>query len=55
MVQLSAMLIVPPIAGVIAYMVVRRLWERDEIDDSKIVSQHNPSAVTPGRTTSADD
>ena len=28
--QFLVMLIVPPIVGVITYIVIRRIWERDE-------------------------
>jgi hypothetical protein len=28
--QLLVMLIVPPIVGVVTYIVIRRIWERDE-------------------------
>ena len=28
--QLLVMLIVPPIVGVVTYIIIRRIWERDE-------------------------
>jgi hypothetical protein len=28
--QLLVMLIVPPVVGVVTYIIVRRIWERDE-------------------------
>ena len=42
--QLLVMLIVPPIVGVVTYIVVRRIWDRDENGDA--VSRREPSAVT---------
>jgi uncharacterized membrane protein len=45
--QLLAMLIVPPIVGVVAYIIVRRIWERDENGVSEVDRQHDPSAATP--------
>ena len=44
--QLLMMLIVPPIVGVVAYMVVRRIWDRDENDAGEAVSRREPSAAT---------
>jgi hypothetical protein len=35
--QLLVMLIVPPIVGVVTYVVIRRLWERDENGASEAV------------------
>jgi hypothetical protein len=42
--QLLVMLIVPPIVGVATYIVVRRIWDRDENGDA--VSRREPSVVT---------
>ena len=44
--QLLVMLIVPPIVGLVTYIIVRRIWERDEIG-AEAVSRREPSAVTP--------
>ena len=35
--QLLVMLIVPPIVGVVTYIVIRRIWERDENGASEAV------------------
>ena len=35
--QLLVMLIVPPIVGVVTYVVIRRLWKRDENGASEAV------------------
>jgi hypothetical protein len=40
--QLLVMLIVPPAVGMVTYIIIRRLWERDENDTGEVVS---PSAV----------
>ena len=45
--QLLVMLIVPPIVGVVAYIVVRLIWERDENGGSEIVRRRDPSAAAP--------
>jgi hypothetical protein len=42
--QLLVTLIVPPIVGVVAYIVVRRIWEQDE-NGAEAVSRREPSAV----------
>ena len=52
--QLLVMLIVPPVVGVVTYIVIRRLWERDENDASEAVGRREPSAVTPAEGTSTD-
>jgi hypothetical protein len=44
--QLLMTLIVPPIVGIVTYMVVRRIWDRDENDVAEAVSRREPSAVT---------
>jgi hypothetical protein len=43
--QLLVTLIVPPIVGVVTYIIVRRIWERDE-NGAEAVSRREPSAVT---------
>ena len=43
--QLLVTLIVPPIVGLVTYIVIRRIWERDENSD-EAVSRSEPSAVT---------
>ena len=43
--QLLVTLIVPPIVGLVTYIIVRRIWERDE-NGAEAVSRHEPSAVT---------
>jgi hypothetical protein len=43
--QLLVTLIVPPIVGLVTYIIVRRIWERDE-NSAKAVSRREPSAVT---------
>jgi hypothetical protein len=47
MVQLLITLIVPPMVGLITYVVLRRLWERDEEapSPSETVSRQEPSLV----------
>jgi hypothetical protein len=52
--QLLVMLIVPPIVGVVTYIVIRRLWERDENWASEAVAQRDPSAATPAEGTTID-
>jgi hypothetical protein len=52
--QLLLMLIVPPIVGVISYMVIRRIWDRDENGASEAVERHDPSAATQADGTSND-
>jgi len=39
--QLLVMLIVPPIVGVVTYIIIRRLWERDENGASEAVRRHD--------------
>jgi hypothetical protein len=41
--QLLATLIVPPIVGLITYIAVRRIWERDEDADGEDAGRHEPS------------
>lgn len=52
--QLLVMLIVPPIVGVVTYIIVRRLWERDEIGTSEAV-RRDPTAATPAQKTRTTD
>ena len=52
--QLLVMLIVPPIVGVVAYIVVRLIWERDENGGSEIVRRRDPSAAAPAEGTSTE-
>jgi hypothetical protein len=48
--QLLMMLIIPPIVGVITYIVIRRVWERDENGSVEVVGRRDPSAAPAGRT-----
>ena len=52
--QLLVMLIVPPIVGVVTYVVIRRIWDRDENGASEAVERHDPFAATPADGTSND-
>ena len=52
--QLLMMLIVPPIVGVVTYIVIRRIWERDENNASVAVERRDPTAATPAEGTSTD-
>jgi len=52
--QLLAMLIIPPIVGVVTYIVVRLIWERDENGASETVRRHDLSATTPAEGTRTD-
>jgi hypothetical protein len=52
--QLLVMLIVPPIVGVVTYIIIRRIWERDENGASKAARRRDPSAATPTEGTSTD-
>jgi len=45
--QLLVMLIVPPVVGVVTYIIIRRLWEGDENEASQKVKRRDPSAATP--------
>ena len=51
--QLLVTLIVPPIVGLITYIVVRRIWARDENAPSEPVSRHEPSMTEARRDASA--
>ena len=52
--QLLVMLTVPPIVGVVAYIIARRLWELEENSGSEIIERHDPSAGTPADTMRTD-
>jgi len=41
--QLLVMLIFPPIVGVVTYIIIRRLWEREEIGASEAVARYRQS------------
>jgi hypothetical protein len=45
--QLLVMLIVSPAVGMITYIIIRRLWERDENDTGEAVKRRDRSAATP--------
>lgn len=44
--QLLVTLIVPPIVGVVTYVVLRLIWERDEKRAGEVIRRHEPSAVS---------
>jgi hypothetical protein len=52
--QLLVMLIVPPAVGMVTYIIIRRLWERDENDTDEAVKRRDPSAAMPTEGTSTD-
>jgi hypothetical protein len=52
--QLLAMLIIPPIVGVVTYIVVRRFWEREENGAGEAVTRRDPSALTRAEGTTTD-
>lgn len=52
--QLLVMLIIPPAVGVVTYIIIRRLWERDEIGAGEAVMRRDPSAATPAEGMSTD-
>jgi hypothetical protein len=52
--QLLVMMIVPPIVGVVTYIVFRFIWDRDENGASETVRRHDPSAATHAEGTSTD-
>jgi hypothetical protein len=39
--QLLVMLIIPPIVGVVTYIIIRRIWERDENGASEAVRRRD--------------
>jgi hypothetical protein len=52
--QLLVMLIVPPVVGVVTYIIIRRIWERDENGASETVTRRDPLAATPAEGTNTD-
>ena len=44
--QLLVTLIVPPVVGVVTYIVVRRIWDRDDNGAGEAISRREPSTVT---------
>jgi hypothetical protein len=44
--QLLVILIVHPIVGVVTYIVVRFIWEKDKNSASQAVRRRDPSAAT---------
>ena len=52
--QFLVMLIVPPIVGVVTYIVIRCIWERDENGAREAVTRLDPSTATPAEGTSTD-
>jgi hypothetical protein len=48
------LLIIPPIIGVITYVTIRYIWERDENAGNETVMRRDPSAATSAEGTSAD-
>jgi hypothetical protein len=45
--QLVVMLIVPPVVGMVTYIIIRRLWEHGENGAGDTVKRRDPSAATP--------
>jgi hypothetical protein len=43
--QLLVTLIVPPVVGLVTYIVVRRIWERDENVPSEAANRREPSTT----------
>jgi hypothetical protein len=52
--QLLVTLIVPPIIGVVTYLIVRLIWERDENGTGEADRRRDPSIVTPAEGTTTD-
>ncbi len=52
--QLLLMLTIPPIVGVVTYIVVRRIWEREENGAGEVARSGDPFAVTPAEGTTTD-
>jgi hypothetical protein len=52
--QFLVTLIVPPVVGVITYIIVRRVWKPDDNDGSEIISRRDPSAATSAEWTNND-
>jgi len=42
-----------PVVGVVIYIVIRRIWEREE-NSASVVVRRDPSATTPAEETSTD-
>lgn len=51
--QLLVTLIIPPIVGVVTYIVLRRIWERDE-NGASVAERRDQSAQTPADRSSTD-
>jgi hypothetical protein len=51
--QLLVTLIVPPVVGVVTYIVVRHIWGREE-NSASVDMRRDPSAATQAKRTSAD-
>jgi hypothetical protein len=51
--QLLVALIVPPVVGVVTYIVIRRIWEREE-NSAGVIVRRDPSAAMPAEKTSTD-
>jgi hypothetical protein len=52
--QLVVMMIVPPIVGMVTYIVFRFFWDLDENSASEAVRRSDPTAATPVVGTSTD-
>jgi hypothetical protein len=51
--QLLVTLIVPPVVGVVTYIVLRRIWGREE-NSASVVMRRDPSTATQAEETSTD-
>ena len=51
--QLLVTLIIPPVVGVVTYIVLRRIWERDE-NGASVAERRDQSAQTPADRPSTD-
>ena len=51
--QLLVTLIVPPVVGVVTYIVIRRIWEREE-NSAGVIVRRDPSAAMPAEGTNTD-
>ena len=45
MAELLVTLIVPPIAGLVAYFAIHRFWEREENAPNETTTRHEPSTA----------
>jgi len=52
--QLLVMMIVPPIVGMVTYIVFRFFWDPDENSAGEAVRRRDPTAATPVEGTSTD-